>query len=247
VAIVTPFTVSDFIQNGLEFMTPEKFFVYDPFNNNCQVFVRSVMTANTNKGLVNYTADEDAFIFQNVSTLVNGLSRPTKFIARRITDLAHKANILLHGRGFASEDAQNCKDYVCRGGALTTGGTRVLQHSIAHMRPWNHRMQAQLKAIRDAASPAQASHAIDMVNSDGIQNNHGQVYTLQELLNGMAITGKDGQHRPVLVDYKRMVPGKSGLSQMEGAGFFSLDEDELKQLADHTGHSSLEPYWDTVA
>ena len=84
-------TLNELLNNTEKLMGKEKYFVYDPKNNNCQVFVKALLEAN---GM--FTNDLEGFVMQDVSSL----PRFTHSIARAVTDLGHKVDILVNGKGF---------------------------------------------------------------------------------------------------------------------------------------------------
>lgn len=70
------------------------FFTYEAFNNNCQIFLLSILKAN---GLA--TRDIDSFIKQNAEELLKRLPSYTRPFAKAITGLAGVANRLMYGEG----------------------------------------------------------------------------------------------------------------------------------------------------
>ena len=84
-------TLNELLNNAEKLMGKEAYFVYDPKHNNCQVFVKSLLEAN---GML--TSDLEDFVMQDVSSLPSF----THSIARAVTDLGHKVDILASGKGF---------------------------------------------------------------------------------------------------------------------------------------------------
>ena len=86
-------TINDLINITRDFMTPERFSDYDVQDENCQIFIKSVLEAN---GLL--TPDLEQFIQQDVESILKQFSGSRKVITG-ITDLAAKINRLIEGEG----------------------------------------------------------------------------------------------------------------------------------------------------
>lgn len=84
-------TLGEFLERGLKRAGPNHFFVYDPALRNCQEFTANLLTANK---LI--TPALRSFITQEGAQLLTGFA---KSIGLQITNLAARANILLHGEG----------------------------------------------------------------------------------------------------------------------------------------------------
>lgn len=87
-----PILLSNFFRNG-EGLQPRDFWLYDATNNNCQVFVNSLLQGNA----INSPALQK-FVLQDAASLLSG---PLKTITRGVTDIAGITDLLLHGRGIA--------------------------------------------------------------------------------------------------------------------------------------------------
>jgi hypothetical protein len=91
--------VSSFFENAIK-IQPDNFWNYDPVNNNCQVYISSLLIGNK---LMNKSLEE--FIKQCAECVLNGY---TASIAKIITDLGSRADIVLHGKsltgGFVYND-----------------------------------------------------------------------------------------------------------------------------------------------
>jgi len=86
--------LSQFLDAARRQMGDAAFFSYDPFKNNCQVFIRALLKAHNL-----YTPELNQFIFQPVDKLVQELPSWTAPVARAVTDLGAMANVALEGRG----------------------------------------------------------------------------------------------------------------------------------------------------
>ena len=75
-------TMRQMITNARTRMGDERFFRYDAFANNCQVFVRTLL-----EGVGLLTPEAQAFLFQPVDKLLKDLPFYTAKVARFITDL----------------------------------------------------------------------------------------------------------------------------------------------------------------
>ena len=83
-------SLNQFLKNTENYMGQDKFFKYDGVLNNCQDFVLAMLQAN---GLL--SSQLELFIKQDVSDV----PFYSKFFAKKVTDLAHRANIALDGMG----------------------------------------------------------------------------------------------------------------------------------------------------
>jgi hypothetical protein len=79
-------TIGQLIQTAQSKMG-NKFTDYDPFNNNCQAFIKGILSTN---GLYNSTIN--SFLFQDLKKLISGLPGYTEKIARAVTDVAGGVN-----------------------------------------------------------------------------------------------------------------------------------------------------------
>lgn len=86
-------TLNELLQNTIQSVGQKQVFVYSPWKENCQRFLLDILQSN---GLV--TEQAQHFIYQDISNLVQKLPWYTKMIGQKTTDLAHKADILLHGQ-----------------------------------------------------------------------------------------------------------------------------------------------------
>jgi len=92
VPVTKQLTLRELLDNAQSYMG-EDYFRYDPFKNNCQRFIDSILTAND---LNNPTVH--AFIVQPVDELLKKLPGYTGKVARAITDVAAVADVALKGR-----------------------------------------------------------------------------------------------------------------------------------------------------
>lgn len=75
-------TLNEMVNRTRTMMGDEKFFTYDAFTNNCQVFVKSLLES---VGLL--TPNAMSFLFQPVDKLIKELPGYTSKVARFVTDL----------------------------------------------------------------------------------------------------------------------------------------------------------------
>ena len=75
-------TVNDLVQNTLTRIGKEKFFIYDPFTQNCQIFISDVLET---FGLLTEKAKK--FIYQDITEIVEKLPFYVKYIAKAVTDV----------------------------------------------------------------------------------------------------------------------------------------------------------------
>ena len=88
------YTINYLLENARRQVGDDKtYFSYDPFTNNCQVFIKNILSANGY-----YGKPEEDFLFQNIEELVKELNPITKGIMRATTNVASVANKVL-GKG----------------------------------------------------------------------------------------------------------------------------------------------------
>lgn len=83
-------TVNEMMDRTRKQMGDEKFFTYDAFTNNCQVFLLNVLKANNM-----LTPSVQSFILQPIDELVKELPGYLKPVARTLTDIAAVGDIAL--------------------------------------------------------------------------------------------------------------------------------------------------------
>lgn len=86
-----PITLQQFLDRALSYMGDTRFYTYDSKVNNCQVFIANILRAN---GLL--TEQINNFVMQDI----NKMPAYTQAIARKVTDLGHRADILINGAGY---------------------------------------------------------------------------------------------------------------------------------------------------
>ena len=92
VLIEKPLSLNEMLQNARDRMG-EKFFKYDSANNNCQDFIMALLQGSSLGSQENYD-----FIKQDTKSLFEGI-RGTRGIAKQITNLGQRVNILTNGAG----------------------------------------------------------------------------------------------------------------------------------------------------
>jgi hypothetical protein len=91
------YTFKQFLDNGQRVMG-SRYFTYDPFDNNCQVFISSLISANPPLEQDNPNANK--FILQDVQGLKTELNPISRALFRGTTGLAGRMNVFLKGYGF---------------------------------------------------------------------------------------------------------------------------------------------------
>ena len=97
VIMSNPIVLNTMLNNTKNGMGVDKYFYYDPFTNNCQVFINAIMQYNNLLQINNGLHD---FIMQHMDSLIKNVSPVSRGIMRGVTDLARRFNILLKGKGF---------------------------------------------------------------------------------------------------------------------------------------------------
>ena len=85
-------TLRQLLDNGQKYMGQD-FFLYDPFQNNCQNFIDGILTANDLN-----TMEVRNFVLQPVDELLKRLPGFTGTVGRTLTDIAALADVALKGR-----------------------------------------------------------------------------------------------------------------------------------------------------
>jgi len=144
-------TLKEMLDNTQGFMGAD-YFTYDPFKNNCQRFIDSVLTANSLN-----TPNAHAFIVQPVEELLKKLPGYTGKVARAITDVAAVADVALKGRSMYANKK--------RGGAATREWFNR-QKSLGRLKQYasfedmvGQQKAAQQQAARNAAETAATEDA----------------------------------------------------------------------------------------
>lgn len=75
-------SLDDFVRKPLERIGKDKYFVYQPFDQNCQIFLRDVLTT---FGL--YSKKVDDFVYQDITDIVKRLPWYVKYVAKAVTDV----------------------------------------------------------------------------------------------------------------------------------------------------------------
>lgn len=88
-------TLQELLENTIRAVGKKQVFIYSPWSNNCQRFLMDILQSNNL-----LTDKERQFIYQDITELVKKLPWVTKYIGQKTTDLAHTADILIHGQGF---------------------------------------------------------------------------------------------------------------------------------------------------
>lgn len=91
------YTFKQFLDNGEQAMG-SRYFTYDAFDNNCQVYIMSLISANPPLQQDNPNARN--FIMQDVQGIKTELNPVTKDIFSGATNLASRLNVLIKGYGF---------------------------------------------------------------------------------------------------------------------------------------------------
>lgn len=86
-------TFGDFLKRAQSTVSPETYFTYDGFKNNCQNYIQILLRGN---GFL--SPDADKFVFQDVIGTVP-IPEFTQKLSRGITDFAHKLDVLAYGKG----------------------------------------------------------------------------------------------------------------------------------------------------
>ena len=75
-------TLDDLVRKPLERIGKEKYFIYDPFKKNCQIFIRDILQT---FGL--YSKRVDDFVYQDITDIVKELPWYVRWVAKAVTDV----------------------------------------------------------------------------------------------------------------------------------------------------------------
>ena len=90
-------TLKQFLDNGEQLMGKRLYFTYDAKENNCQVYIYNLLKANGD-----ITEEATDFIMQDITELPEF----TQTFAKAVTDLGHRADILVSGAGLKKKSKQ---------------------------------------------------------------------------------------------------------------------------------------------
>ena len=92
--------LGDFLRKGEQLMGPDKYFDYDGFTNNCQIYLLSLLKANglINKDIGDFFGQDAQAVAQELGVLVSGLFRG-------VIKTAQIYNLLRYGRGMFGPDS----------------------------------------------------------------------------------------------------------------------------------------------
>ena len=103
-------TLNELANKPLDRIGKEKYFIYMPFDQNCQIFLRDVLeTFNL------YSKKAEEFIYQDITEIVEKLPFYVKYIATAVTDIDATVSKIT-GAGKKKCGCANC---VLRGGCMT--------------------------------------------------------------------------------------------------------------------------------
>jgi len=137
-------TLRQMLDNAQQYMGKD-YFLYDPFQNNCQNFIDGILTANDLN-----TVEARKFVLQPVDELLKKLPGFTGKVGRTLTDIAALADVALKGRA------------IRRGGAATKAWFDK-QKAMGRLKQYasfedmvGQQQAAQQQAARNAAETAAA-------------------------------------------------------------------------------------------
>lgn len=96
----TNIRLGDFLSRGEQLMGPDKYFDYDGFTNNCQIYLLSLLKANglINKDISDFFGQDSQAVAEELGGLVSGLFRG-------VIKTAQIYNLLRYGRGMFGPDS----------------------------------------------------------------------------------------------------------------------------------------------
>jgi len=101
-------TLDELVKKPLERIGKDSYFVYSPFSQNCQIFIRAVLET---FGLYSKKAEE--FIYQDITDIVKRLPFYVKYVAKAVTDVdATRSKITGAGEQDNKEDLEILTNFV---------------------------------------------------------------------------------------------------------------------------------------
>jgi hypothetical protein len=114
-------TLDELVKKPLARIGKEKYFVYQPFDQNCQIFISEVL-----KTFNLYSPKAKEFVYQDISEIVERLPFYVKYVAKTITDIdATKSKIT--GAGHKNCGCHRC---VLAGGCLSCESCPLKQKKV---------------------------------------------------------------------------------------------------------------------
>ena len=104
-------TVKELVMKPLERMGKEKYFIYHPFEKNCQIFVRGILET---FGLYNKKVHD--FVYQDLGEIIEKLPFYVKYVAKGVTD-ADATVKKITGEGLPKKCG--CHSCVLKGGCMS--------------------------------------------------------------------------------------------------------------------------------
>jgi len=213
-------TLKEMLDNTQGFMGAD-YFTYDPFKNNCQRFIDSVLTANSLN-----TPNAHAFIVQPVEELLKRLPGYTGKVARAITDVAAVADVALKGRSMYANKK--------RGGAATREWFNR-QKSLGRLKQYAsfEDMVGQQKAATESAA-ARTKELADKAAAD--PDSLPKMCNITEALTpgkNLTTVGRCKElHRLNIEDVKRKVEDARRRNEEKRNSFFGKVVQGLTDVAD---------------
>lgn len=109
-------TLNDFIEKGRKYMGDDKWFSYNALNNNCQVFLSSLLTANNS-----YTEASKKFLFQDFSKVEAELQKGKfSYVPKVMNGITNLGSIVsrLTGRGTEDDCMRHFEEYLNEAGIM---------------------------------------------------------------------------------------------------------------------------------
>ena len=100
-------TLQEFLSNGQQRMGKDRYFRYDAFNNNCQVYILNLIQAMGNGEYIK--EDIKQFIYQDTATLEQEASGISKTIIKGTTNIAGLVNAVVEGKALKNKKRKKKK------------------------------------------------------------------------------------------------------------------------------------------
>jgi hypothetical protein len=137
VPVSTPVTIQQLVDNTKVKMGASKFSNYNARDNNCQVFVKSVLEANNL-----LTPELEKFVMQDAQAVFSEMPEYTSKVAKAVTDVGAWADKVVSGEGYV--------------------GSRVIGQGVALSLSWKSYYQTHTKGKKFGSRSAVNAHMKDL-------------------------------------------------------------------------------------
>ena len=115
-------TLDELVKKPLDRIGKEKYFIYNPFSQNCQIFISEVL-----KTFNLYSPKVKEFVYQNISQIVERLPFYVEYVAKTVTDLDATVSKVT---GAGHKPKCSCHKCILAGGCLSCESCPLKQKKV---------------------------------------------------------------------------------------------------------------------